>query len=85
VLGESALPHYYRAALGSESSPLRRFSPYHTRAQDFGLVLEPNRAYAYVYPLPKESLMWLAYSFEDSRQQGHIHRGLQDQRGQQEL
>jgi ribosomal peptide maturation radical SAM protein 1 len=62
-----------------------RFSPYHTRARDFGLVLEPSRAYAYVYPLPNESLMRLAYSFEDSRQPRHIHRGLQDQPGQQEL
>ena len=63
-----------------------RFSPYHTRPQDFGLRLEPSRAYAYVYPLSKESLMRLAYSFEDSGQRGHIHRGLlQDQPGQREL
>ncbi len=62
-----------------------RFSPYHTRAQDFGLILEPSRAYEYVYPFPKESLMRLAYSFEDSRQMGHIHRGMHDQPGQQEL
>ncbi len=62
-----------------------RFSPYHMRPQDFGLTLEPSRAYAYVYPLSRESLMRLAYSFEDSRQQGHIHRGLQDQPGQQDL
>src|SRR5262245_23443731 len=62
-----------------------RFSPYHMRPQDFGLTLEPSRAYAYVYPLSKDSLMRLAYSFEDSGQRGHIHRGLQDQPGQQEL
>jgi magnesium-protoporphyrin IX monomethyl ester (oxidative) cyclase len=62
-----------------------RFSPYHTRAQDFGLILEPSRAYEYVYPFPKESLMRLAYSFEDSRQMRHIHRGMHDQPGQQEL
>src|SRR5260370_3454755 len=62
-----------------------RFSPYHTRAQDFGLMLRPSRAYAYVYPLPNESLMRLAYSFEDSRQPGHVHRGIHDQPGQQEL
>jgi ribosomal peptide maturation radical SAM protein 1 len=40
-----------------------RFSPYHMRPQDFGLMLEPSRAYAYVYDLPRESLMKLAYSF----------------------
>ncbi|HVG31629.1 MAG TPA: RiPP maturation radical SAM C-methyltransferase [Pyrinomonadaceae bacterium] len=62
-----------------------RFSPYHMRPQDFGLTLEPSRAYSYVYPLPKESLMRLAYSFEDSGNPGHIHRGLHDQPGQWEL
>jgi ribosomal peptide maturation radical SAM protein 1 len=62
-----------------------RFSPYHMRPQDFGLDLEPSRAYAYVYPLPKESLMRLAYSFEDNGKPSHIHRGLHDQPGQQKL
>ena len=62
-----------------------RFSPYHTRPQDFSLTLEPSRAYAYVYPLSKEALMRLAYSFEDSGKREHIHRGLQDQPGQQKL
>jgi ribosomal peptide maturation radical SAM protein 1 len=62
-----------------------RFSPYHSRARDFGLTLEPSRAYAYVYPLPRESLMQLAYSFEDSGRPGHIHRGLQGPPGQQKL
>ncbi len=62
-----------------------RFSPYHMRPRDFGLTLEPSRAYAYVYPLPKESLMRLAYSFEDNGKPRHIHRGLHDQPGQREL
>ena len=63
-----------------------RFSPYHARPEEFGLVLEPSRAYAYVYPLPKEVLMRLAYSFEDSGQQGaHIHRAMHEQPGQQAL
>jgi ribosomal peptide maturation radical SAM protein 1 len=62
-----------------------RFSPYHMRPKDFGLTLEPSRAYAYVYPLPQESLMRLAYSFEDSAQPGHVHRGVHDQPGRQEL
>ncbi len=62
-----------------------RFSPYHMRPGDFGLALNPSRAYAYVYPLPKELLMRLAYSFEDSGAPGHVHRGVHDQAGRQEL
>jgi magnesium-protoporphyrin IX monomethyl ester (oxidative) cyclase len=62
-----------------------RFSPYHMRPQDFGLTLEPSRAYSYVYPFARESLMRLAYSFEDSGRQTHIHRGVQQQPGQREL
>ena len=63
-----------------------RFSPYHTRPEAFGLVLEPSRAYGYVYPLPKASLMRLAYSFEHSGQRdSHIHRAVQQQPGQQAL
>ena len=62
-----------------------RFSPYHMRPKDFGLTLEPSRAYGYVYPLPRDALMRLAYSFENSGQEGHVHRGLQDEPGQQEL
>jgi magnesium-protoporphyrin IX monomethyl ester (oxidative) cyclase len=62
-----------------------RFSPYHMRPGDFGLDLEPSRAYAYVYPLPKESLMRLAYSFEASGTPGHIHRGIHDEAGHKEL
>jgi magnesium-protoporphyrin IX monomethyl ester (oxidative) cyclase len=62
-----------------------RFSPYHMRPQDYGLMLRPSRAYGYVYPLPDESLMHLAYSFEDSAGQGHVHRGLHRQPGQRKL
>lgn len=62
-----------------------RFSPYHMRPADFGLTLEPSRAYAYVYPLPKESLMRLAYSFEDSGKPAHVHRGVHDEPGHREL
>lgn len=62
-----------------------RFSPYHTRARDFDLQLEPSRAYAYVYALPQESLMRLAYSFEDGNRRRHVHRGRQDQAGQRAL
>jgi magnesium-protoporphyrin IX monomethyl ester (oxidative) cyclase len=62
-----------------------RFSPYHMRPRDFGLTLEPSRAYAYVYPLPRESLMRLAYSFEDSGRPRHMHRALTDEGGQRHL
>jgi Radical SAM superfamily len=62
-----------------------RFSHYHTRARAFGLTLQPSRADAYVYPLPRESLMQLAYSFEDEGKQGHVHRGLPGQPGQRKL
>jgi magnesium-protoporphyrin IX monomethyl ester (oxidative) cyclase len=62
-----------------------RFSPYHMRPHDFGLTLEPSRAYPYVYPLPKESLMRLAYSFEDSGRPSHVHRGLSHEPGTRKL
>lgn len=62
-----------------------RFSPYHSRPQDFGLSLEPSRAYQYVYPFSRKSLMRLAYSFEDSNRPGHAHRGFQAAPGQQRL
>ena len=62
-----------------------RFSPYHMRPQQFGLTLEPSRAYSYVYPLPHESLMRLAYSFEDSGRPRHMHRAMTDEPGQHRL
>lgn len=62
-----------------------RFSPYQMRPADFGLKLQPSRAYQYVYPLPKEWLMRLAYSFEDTTDPGHVHRGVHDQPGRQKL
>jgi len=44
-----------------------RYSPYHSRSQDFGVNLVPNRRYSFVYPLPLEELAELAYFFEDER------------------
>jgi hypothetical protein len=55
------------------------------RPDRFGLTLEPSRAYRYVYPLPRESLIRLAYSFEDSGRPRHVHRGLAEEPGQQRL
>lgn len=62
-----------------------RFSPYHMRPHDFDLMLEPSRTYPYVYPLSKDALMRLAYSFEDSKRPQHMHRGLSEKPGQQRL
>lgn len=62
-----------------------RFSPYHMRPQTFGLTLEPSRAHGYVYPLSRETLMRLAYSFEDRGRPRHVHRGLTDAPGQRQL
>ena len=59
-----------------------RFSPYQMRPHEFGLTLKPSRTYPYVYPLAEESLMRLAYSFEDSGRPRHMHRGLSDEPGQ---
>ncbi len=42
-----------------------RFSPYHEQAEDYGLALQPNRAYKYIYPLSDELLNDFAYYFED--------------------
>jgi len=53
-----------------------RFSPYHSRPEEYGLTLEPSRAYRSVYPLPRESLMRLAYFFEDVGAGGHFHRAI---------
>jgi ribosomal peptide maturation radical SAM protein 1 len=44
-----------------------RFSPYHERAAEYGLLLEPVPAYRHVYPLDEAVLKDLAYFFQDSR------------------
>ena len=44
---------------------LDRFSPFHTRAHDFGFrKLRPARAYFYVFPLERRELDRLAYFFD---------------------
>jgi ribosomal peptide maturation radical SAM protein 1 len=42
-----------------------RYSPYFTKAQEYGLDLEPVDYYALIYPFSKESLMNMAYYFTD--------------------
>jgi ribosomal peptide maturation radical SAM protein 1 len=51
----------------SGAYPVRfdRYSPYFTRAAEYGLKLSPYDFYRYVYPFPEEALMNLAYFFED--------------------
>ena len=62
-----------------------RFSPYHMRPEEYAITLTPSRAYSYIYPLSRDALMRLAYSFEDSGQQSHIHRSIPIGPGQNAL
>lgn len=62
-----------------------RFSPYQMRPEEFGLVLEPSRTYRYVYPLPREALVNLAYSFEEKSSDAHVHRAVHEKQGQRKL
>ena len=62
-----------------------RFSPYQMRPEEFGLILEPSRAYSYIYALPREALMHLAYSFEDKSCGAHVHRAVHEKPGQRRL
>jgi magnesium-protoporphyrin IX monomethyl ester (oxidative) cyclase len=41
-----------------------RFSPYHSRSQEYGLNLFPNRSYAKIFPLSEQALSDFAYFFE---------------------
>lgn len=42
-----------------------RYSPYFTKADDYGLDLHPYEFYKYVYPFSQESLRNIAYYFQD--------------------
>lgn len=44
-----------------------RFSPYHMRPEAFGIALEAERSYQYVYPWSAERLEEFAYFFDDYR------------------
>lgn len=44
-----------------------RFSAYQLRAEEFGVHLQPNRRYAFCYPLSPDDLRDIAYFFEDPR------------------
>jgi ribosomal peptide maturation radical SAM protein 1 len=51
----------------SGAFPVRfdRYSPYFTRAAEYGLKLSPYDFYRYIYPFPEEVLANMAYFFED--------------------
>ncbi|MEM7583895.1 MAG: RiPP maturation radical SAM C-methyltransferase [Acidobacteriota bacterium] len=51
----------------SGAYPVRfdRFSPYFTRAEQYGLDLSPYDFYRIIYPFPEESFQHIAYFFED--------------------
>lgn len=55
-----------------------RFSPYHSLSKFYGLNLDPNISYSYIYPFEKEVLANMAYFFEDYTL---IQRGSMQQEG----
>jgi magnesium-protoporphyrin IX monomethyl ester (oxidative) cyclase len=52
---------------GVDRIQFHRFSPYHFRAESFGLALDPYPFYSYVYPLAPKDLAAIAYYFNDPR------------------
>lgn len=63
----SDIPLLYHLFPPSGAYPVRfdRYSPYFTRAAEYGLKLSPYDFYRFVYPFPEEVLANLAYYFED--------------------
>ncbi|HSS47639.1 MAG TPA: RiPP maturation radical SAM C-methyltransferase [Thermoanaerobaculia bacterium] len=61
------MPLLFHLTPPSGAYPVRfdRYSPYFTRATEYGLKLSPYDFYRYVYPFPEEVLANLAYFFED--------------------
>jgi len=49
---------------GIDRIQFHRFSPYHQRAADFGLILKPYPSYEAVYPVAPADLSELAYYFD---------------------
>jgi len=44
-----------------------RYSPYFTKAKEYGLDLQPLEWYGFAYPFSKESIENIAYYFEDTK------------------
>lgn len=61
------MPHLVHLPAPMGVFPVRfdRFSPYYTRAREYGLDLEPYDFYRLTYPFPDEVLADLAYYFRD--------------------
>ena len=52
---------------GAAVVQFHRYSPYFTKAKEYGLELEPLEWYGFAYPFSKESLANLAYYFVDTK------------------
>jgi ribosomal peptide maturation radical SAM protein 1 len=61
------MPLLYHLTPPSGAFPVRfdRYSPYFTRAAEYGLSLSPYDFYRFIYPFSEEALANLAYFFED--------------------
>jgi hypothetical protein len=59
------LVHLY-PPVGSFPVRFDRYSPYFTKAREYGLNLQPMDFYSYCYPFEKDSLKNLAYYFVDT-------------------
>jgi len=64
---DSVMPLLYHLEPPMGVYPVRfdRFSPYFSKAKEYGLVLKPFEFYGVVYPFPEEELADLAYHFFD--------------------
>jgi radical SAM superfamily enzyme YgiQ (UPF0313 family) len=52
---------------GAAVVQFHRYSPYFTKAKEYGLELEPLEFYGFTYPFSKESVANLAYYFVDTK------------------
>lgn len=61
------MPLLFHLRPPSGAFPVRfdRYSPYFTKAAEYGLSLSPYDYYRFIYPFPEEALANLAYFFED--------------------
>ncbi|HKH47466.1 MAG TPA: RiPP maturation radical SAM C-methyltransferase [Thermoanaerobaculia bacterium] len=64
-VADMPLLHHLTPPSGAFPVRFDRYSPYFTRADEYGLKLSPYDFYRFVYPFPEEVLMNLAYFFED--------------------
>jgi ribosomal peptide maturation radical SAM protein 1 len=52
---------------GAAVVQFHRYSPYFTKALEYGLELQPLEYYQFIYPFSKESIENIAYYFEDTK------------------